>query len=116
MKNRLLSIMFVVAAATAGSAQHSTPEIEGETIQHFQALLRIDTSSPPGNETGAVDYLKQVFDTEGIPYQTFARDPSRATFVARLEAQTKKHYGTIVLPTMGSSSLRVRSKSVRTSF
>jgi acetylornithine deacetylase/succinyl-diaminopimelate desuccinylase-like protein len=64
--------------------------VEAETIQHFQALLRLDTSSPPGNETRAVEYLKQVFDKEGIPYQVFAKDPSRANFVARLTGNGKK--------------------------
>ncbi len=59
-------------------------------MQHFQALLRIDTSSPPGNETRVVEYLKQVFDKEGIPYQVFAKDPSRANFVARIKGNGKK--------------------------
>ncbi|MGH9221953.1 MAG: M20/M25/M40 family metallo-hydrolase, partial [Vicinamibacterales bacterium] len=68
----------------------SQAALEAETIQHFQALLRIDTSSPPGNETRAVEYLKQVFDKEGIPYQVFAKDPSRANFVVRLKGNGKK--------------------------
>ena len=59
-------------------------------MQHFQALLRIDTSSPPGNETRAVEYLKQVFEKEGIPYQVFAKDPSRANIVARIKGSGKK--------------------------
>src|SRR3990170_3608058 len=71
-------------------AQTNASAIEAETLQHFQALLRIDTSSPPGNETRAVDYLKQVFDKEGIPYQVFAAEPSRANFVARLKGNGKK--------------------------
>ena len=71
-------------------AQTNAAAIEAETLQHFQALLRIDTSSPPGNETRAVDYLKQVFDKNGIPYQVFAKDPSRANLVARLKGNGKK--------------------------
>src|SRR5215204_580863 len=63
---------------------------EAETLRHFQALLRIDTSSPPGNETKAVDYLKQVFEKEGIPFQVFAKDPSRANIVARIKGNGKK--------------------------
>jgi acetylornithine deacetylase/succinyl-diaminopimelate desuccinylase-like protein len=88
---RILSttVAFVAAAAITG-AQSGQPAIEAETIQHFQALLRIDTSSPPGNETRAVDYLKQVFDKEGIPYQIFAKDKSRANLVARLKGNGKK--------------------------
>ena len=70
-------------------AQTNAAAIEAETLQHFQALLRIDTSSPPGNETRAVEYLKQVFDKEGIPYQVFAKDPSRANIVARSRATAR---------------------------
>ncbi len=66
------------------------PAFEAETLQHFQALLRLDTQSPPGNETRAVEYLKQVFDKEGIPYQVFAKDPARANIVARITGNGKK--------------------------
>jgi acetylornithine deacetylase/succinyl-diaminopimelate desuccinylase-like protein len=64
--------------------------METETLQHFQALLRLDTSSPPGNETRAVEYLKQVFEKEGIPFQVFAKDPARANIVARIKGNGKK--------------------------
>ena len=68
----LLISLVVVATGGATGAQQGNAAIEAETIQHFQALLKLDTSSPPGNETRAVEYLKQVFDKEGIPYQVFA--------------------------------------------
>jgi acetylornithine deacetylase/succinyl-diaminopimelate desuccinylase-like protein len=85
----------VVAAAVLSTtaltgAQQGNAAIEAETLQHFQALLKIDTSSPPGNETKAVEYLKQVFEKEGIPYQVFAKDPSRANIVARIKGNGKK--------------------------
>ena len=64
--------------------------IEAETLRHFQALVRIDTANPPGNETQAVDYLKQVLDKEGIPYQVFAGDPKRANLVARIKGNGRK--------------------------
>ena len=51
-------------AAITGAQQPGNAALEAETLQHFQALLRIDTSSPPGNETRAVDYLQQVFDKD----------------------------------------------------
>jgi acetylornithine deacetylase/succinyl-diaminopimelate desuccinylase-like protein len=86
----LLSAVALLAAMPAAHAQQQSAAIEAETMQHFQALLRLDTSSPPGNETRAVEYLKQVFDKEGIPYQVFAKEPSRANFVARLKGNGKK--------------------------
>jgi acetylornithine deacetylase/succinyl-diaminopimelate desuccinylase-like protein len=60
------------------------PAFEAETLRHFQALLRLDTSSPPGNEIRVVEYLKKVFDQEGIPYRVFAKDPQRPNLVARI--------------------------------
>src|SRR5215218_8553469 len=80
--------------ATAGAA-HAQPPIdwkaaEAETLRHFQALVRIDTSNPPGNETQAVEYLKQVLDREGIAYQVFAGDPKRANLVTRIKGNGKK--------------------------
>jgi acetylornithine deacetylase/succinyl-diaminopimelate desuccinylase-like protein len=78
----------IVVAAQAQAQYPST--LESETMQHFQALLRLDTSSPPGNEIRAVDYLKQVFDKEGIAYQVFAKDPQRPNLVARIRGNGRK--------------------------
>ena len=66
------------------------PPLEPEILQHYQAVLRLDTTNPPGNEHLAVDYLKQVFDREGIPSQVFALDPNRSNIVARLKGNGKK--------------------------
>jgi hypothetical protein len=74
----LVAAFVLMPAHVTVQAQTNAAAIEAETLQHFQALLRIDTSSPPGNETRAVEYLKQVFDTEGIPYQVFAKRIPRA--------------------------------------
>ncbi len=63
---------------------------QAETLTHFQALVQLDTSSPPGNEVRAVDYLKKVLDAEGISYQVFAKDPQRPNLVVRLKGNGKK--------------------------
>jgi acetylornithine deacetylase/succinyl-diaminopimelate desuccinylase-like protein len=86
----LLVTIIVFTTAVSGAQQPDSAAIEAETLRHFQALLRLDTSSPPGNETQAVEYLKQIFDKDGIPYQVFAKDPSRANLVARLRGNGKK--------------------------
>jgi len=86
----MLVVALLVATVAVPGAQQGNTAIEAETLQHFQALLRIDTSSPPGNETRAVDYLKQVFEKEGIPYQVFAKDPARANIVARIKGNGRK--------------------------
>jgi acetylornithine deacetylase/succinyl-diaminopimelate desuccinylase-like protein len=86
----VFATLIVSTTAIAGAQAPSGAAVEAETLQHFQALLRLDTSSPPGNETRAVEYLKQVFEKEGIPYQVFAKDASRANIVARIKGNGKK--------------------------
>src|SRR4051812_4301373 len=63
---------------------------EAEILRHHRSLVQIDSSSPPGNETKVVDYLKQIFEAEGIPVKTFALQPARANLVARLKGNGKK--------------------------
>src|SRR6476646_4910586 len=91
MRSRLA---FVIAATLAvpGVTAQSKPDaaFEAETLTHFLALVQLDTSSPPGNEIRAVEYVKKVLDKEGIPYQVFAKDPQRPNVVARLKGNGKK--------------------------
>ena len=88
----MLSALLVVAASAAPHAQAPAGQaaIEAETLKHFQALVQLDTSSPPGNEVRAVEYLKKVLDAEGIPAEVFAKDPQRPNLVARIKGNGKK--------------------------
>lgn len=84
----------IVLAAIVGAARAQTspdwPAVEEETLRHYQALLRLDTSNPPGNERLAAEFLKAVFDKEGIPAQIVARDPQRSSVIARLTGNGRK--------------------------
>ena len=59
-----------------------------EILRHYRSLVQLDTTA--GHETLAVEYLKKVFDAEGIPTRTFALDPNRANLVARLKGNGSK--------------------------
>jgi acetylornithine deacetylase/succinyl-diaminopimelate desuccinylase-like protein len=59
--------------------------VNQETLRHFTALLRIDTSNPPGNETAAAKYLAGVLTREGIPVKLPALETTRANLVARVK-------------------------------
>ena len=65
-------------------------KVEQETLEHFQAILRIDTANPPGNETAVVDYVEQVLRREGIATERFALEPGRANLVARVKGTGRK--------------------------
>ena len=84
------SLASVALVAQSGAQQPDWSKVEAETMQHYQAVLRLDTSNPPGNEHLVVDYLKQLFDKEGIPAQIFALDPKRPNIVARLKGSGTK--------------------------
>jgi acetylornithine deacetylase/succinyl-diaminopimelate desuccinylase-like protein len=94
MSFRRLAIL--VASLTSVAVLAQSPRgpdwtrLQDETMQHFQALLRLDTSNPPGNEKLATDYLKQVLDREGVPVQVFALEPNRPNLVARIKGNGRK--------------------------
>ena len=56
-----------------------------EVVEHLAALVKLDTSNPPRNETRAAGYVQQVLAREGIPARMFALEPGRANLVARLK-------------------------------
>jgi acetylornithine deacetylase/succinyl-diaminopimelate desuccinylase-like protein len=84
-----LSIGISVVALTE-NLQPNSGTIEEEALRHFQALLRFDTSNPPGNEKLVVDYLKGVLEQAGIETKVLARDPQRPNLVARLRGNGQK--------------------------
>jgi acetylornithine deacetylase/succinyl-diaminopimelate desuccinylase-like protein len=85
-----VSLASVALLAQSGAQQPDWSKVEEETMRHYQAVLRLDTSNPPGNEHLVVDYLKQLFDKEAIPAQIFALDPNRSNIVVRLKGNGTK--------------------------
>jgi acetylornithine deacetylase/succinyl-diaminopimelate desuccinylase-like protein len=92
MRPLVLAGLFLAAVTTAAQSpsQVDWARIDTETMQHFQSLLRFDTSDPPGNEKPAADYLKQVLDKEGIPAEVIALEANRPNVVARLKGNGSK--------------------------
>jgi acetylornithine deacetylase/succinyl-diaminopimelate desuccinylase-like protein len=91
MRDRLNTLLLVLLLAASLPAQ--TPDwakINDEAMRHFQALVQIDSTDPPGNETKVVEYVKKVLEAEGIPATLVARDPARANLIARLKGNGSK--------------------------
>jgi hypothetical protein len=64
MRIALLAAALVSTSLIAQSAsQPDWARIDEETLRHFQAIVRIDSTDPPGREQGVVEYLKQVLVT-----------------------------------------------------
>jgi acetylornithine deacetylase/succinyl-diaminopimelate desuccinylase-like protein len=91
MPIRILSLLAIVAASLPAVAQ--TPDwskVNDEAMRHYQALVRIDSTDPPGNETKVADYVKKVLEAESIPVIVAAKDPARANIIARLKGNGSK--------------------------
>ena len=58
--------------------------LRDEVTELLQALIRLDTVNPPGNETAAVEPLRAYLEESGVACDLYARVPERANLVARL--------------------------------
>jgi acetylornithine deacetylase/succinyl-diaminopimelate desuccinylase-like protein len=85
-----LAAAVVTAAAHGQTNSSAAAAIDAETLRHFQALVRMDTTSPPGNEKPAADYVAQVLEREGISVETFYVEAHRPNVVARLTGSGRK--------------------------
>src|SRR5438128_8131917 len=95
LRQFLRPFLFFLALASPLFAADKYPvdwkHLEPEILEHYSNLIRIDTSSPPGNETKAAEYLKKVLDREGIPSEIYELEKGRGNLVARLKGNgTKK--------------------------
>jgi len=82
----------LVAAAAMAAEKYPADwnALQPEILEHYSNLIRLDTSSPPGNETKAAEYLKAVLAREGIPSQIFEMEKGRGNLVARLKGNGTK--------------------------
>ena len=94
MKPRIVGLVAgILAVGLAEPATAQRPDFtqaRDAAVELLQALVRIDTRSPPGNETLAAEYLKTLLDEADIPSKILALDPSRANLVARLVGDGSK--------------------------
>jgi acetylornithine deacetylase/succinyl-diaminopimelate desuccinylase-like protein len=77
-------------AAIAAAQIPDWPKVNAELLRHYTAVVQMDTTDPPGNETKVVEYVKKVLADEGIPSIVSANDPGRANLIARLKGNGSK--------------------------
>jgi acetylornithine deacetylase/succinyl-diaminopimelate desuccinylase-like protein len=80
---RLLRLAFAVCLALSASAQDART-LPDRAQEYLAALLKLDSSNPPGNETRVATYLKALAGANGIECELLGSDPARLNFVARL--------------------------------
>ncbi len=86
----LIATLLSTSLLAQTPAQPDWAKVDEETLRHFLAIIRMDTTDPPGGEKPVVDYLKQVLEAEGIAVQTFAMEPNRPNLVARIKGSGKQ--------------------------
>jgi acetylornithine deacetylase/succinyl-diaminopimelate desuccinylase-like protein len=55
-----------------------------DPVELLRALIRFDTSNPPGNERACQEWIAGVLEGAGIPSRFLARNPDRPNVVARI--------------------------------
>ncbi len=88
-----LAVLLIASAPGHSSPQKSSPDFNAardEAIKMLAGFIQVDTSNPPGNETKGAEYLKAIFDREGIASEIFELEKGRGNIVARLQGNGKK--------------------------
>jgi len=61
-----------------------------ETLAHLQAMIRMNTVNPPGNELQVARYLDSTLKSAGIETHLFEPTPGRGALVARIKGNGSK--------------------------
>jgi len=85
-----IAVFVVVWVSAQRAVEPAWATVQDETLAHFQALVRFDTTDPPGREEPAAQYLKAVLEKEGLAVRTFELEPGRPNIVARLKGTGRR--------------------------
>ena len=66
-------------------AQIDWQAVESEAVAHLRALIRFDTTNPPGDERPAADYVAGVCERAGFQTEVLESAPGRGNVVARMK-------------------------------
>ena len=64
--------------------------IRGETVGRLQAIIRFDTTNPPGNELPLALYLENALKEEGIDTTILVPEKNRAQVIGRIRGDGSK--------------------------
>ena len=85
MRMKIYSFLIILFSLSANPSNL----LEDEAVELLQAYLKVDTISPPGNESRAVDFLAEIFEAEGIEYDSAESAPGRGNIWARIKGGDK---------------------------
>jgi len=59
-------------------------KVQAEAVEHLRALVRINTTNPPGDERPAADYVAGVCEKAGLRVEVVESEPKRGNVVVRM--------------------------------
>lgn len=71
-------------SASRAPAAGAPPEVVSAAREHLRALLRFDTTNPPGNEGPAAEYVARALAEGGLEAEVLTSPEGRPNVVARL--------------------------------
>jgi acetylornithine deacetylase/succinyl-diaminopimelate desuccinylase-like protein len=74
----------LAAPASSIVTRTSWEAFERQTLDWFRALIRLDTTNPPGNERLAANYIAAKLEANGIESARLEAAPGRTNLIARL--------------------------------
>ncbi|HEU5181736.1 MAG TPA: M20/M25/M40 family metallo-hydrolase [Candidatus Polarisedimenticolia bacterium] len=90
----VLTLAFVSLAPpairTCFAAEPDYARAAREGLEHLKAIVRVDTSNPPGNEIRVADYMAGKLREAGVEAQRFEAAPGRGSLVARIRGNGSK--------------------------
>ena len=75
----------MVTPVVYGLSEQEWRALEREVVDLFTALLRVDTTNPPGNETACAEVLRAYLEDNGLPCTVVGELPHRQNLVTRLD-------------------------------
>lgn len=93
MRTRIVMAVLAASLASAHPTAAQTPDFEAagaEAVELLRGLIRIDSSSPPGNETRVAEYIRDILAAEGIESRIYEMEPGRGNLVARIRGNGSK--------------------------
>ena len=89
----IVAAMLLPCLASAGEALSSLDYRRAGTegLEHLKAIVRLDTSNPPGNEVRVTAYLAEQLRKAGLEPQLFESEPGRGSLMVRYKgSRTQK--------------------------
>ena len=81
MTKKIILLLYLLSSFEVANTQ----SLEDQAVLWLKEFIKIDTINPPGNESKAVEFYKQIFDSEGITYNIAESAPGRGNIWARLK-------------------------------